>query len=650
MKIALVCAFMWMLPVQKAFCEEPDIFDFFAAEAEAIRVVTASRLPLSVRQAPATVYVVTGEELLQMGIQTLWDALRSVPGVDVMATRTFYGEVSIRGLNKALNNRTLVLLDGKPVLNGPFDSTFWEGLPVAINAIDRIEVALGPASALYGANAINGVINIITKTPEQLKGGAARYAVGQRRTHLTDAAYGNRKGGMGYLTGVEYRATHQFEHADRRASAVGKVHGRVDIDLPGDTRMSFSGGLSDYQTQFAIGVSPATYDGTTGFVRADMYRKGTHLRTYWNREQPRFLDLASATVPEIRLDSREVLLEQTFALNARHSLVVGGSGRHNAIQSNVYSPERVRQTLWALFVEYAWQPAPNWTVISSGRVDRYALTGWMVSPRASLVYSPTAQHVFRLATGTAFRNPTLTESYLMQEQFIQTPFNLQATFELVGNVALEPERVRQVEAAYTGRFGPLRTTAVGFHYRLDKMIGVGKFALVPEALPQLRARAQYQNIDDRVRAWGGELGFEIEARPGAVLFANYAYQHIRGTFEFQVAENGGPAHKVNGGMRLRRGGFSTSLWAHGVARTAWSDASALNLAAQYSQIDGYVLLNIGAGYAFSGALEGLSLGLQVFNVTDKIHYQTLPARSDVEPGLSGEIMRRRLTAAMSCRF
>ena len=162
------------------WAQQDDIFDFFEAEAEAIRLVTASRLPQSARWTPATVYVVTAEDIEASGARTFWDALRGVPGVDVMATRTFYGEVSIRGLNRALGTRTLVLLDGRTVLNGPFDATFWEGLPVGLGEVDRIEVVEGPASALYGANAVNGVVNIITKAAEASGGGKATYGLGER--------------------------------------------------------------------------------------------------------------------------------------------------------------------------------------------------------------------------------------------------------------------------------------------------------------------------------------------------------------------------------------------------------------------------------------------------------------------------------------
>ena len=106
---------------------QDDILEFFEQEA---RVVTASRQPHPLHQSPATVYVLTREEIIASGAQMLWEVLRPVPGVDVMHSETFQGTVSIRGVNKVLNNRTLVLLDGKPVLSGYYDRVAWENIPI----------------------------------------------------------------------------------------------------------------------------------------------------------------------------------------------------------------------------------------------------------------------------------------------------------------------------------------------------------------------------------------------------------------------------------------------------------------------------------------------------------------------------------------
>jgi len=230
---------------------QDDIFDFFAEEAKAVQTVTASRLPLSVRQSPATVHVVTGEDIRAMGAQTLWDALRGVPGVDVMATRAFYGEVSLRGLNRAANNRTLVLLDGRSVIGGPFDSTHWEALSITPKAVDRIEVVLGPASALYGANAETGVINIITREPAE--GGDIQFGFGEQHTHLSSLSYGVQKDALRFKTHVGWRSANGFENPDQDASDAMTVHAQLRYDGSRDEQVQVSGGLSDYESTFSFG-------------------------------------------------------------------------------------------------------------------------------------------------------------------------------------------------------------------------------------------------------------------------------------------------------------------------------------------------------------------------------------------------------------
>jgi len=133
-----------------------------------------------------------------------------LPGLDVMHSETFQGEVSIRGLNKSLNNRMLVLLDGKPVLNGYYDKVAWESIPIGVEEIDRIEVVEGPVSALYGANAVNGVINIISRTPGQLAGGVVRLTAGQRDTYLGNALYGMRRGNLDGKISLGRRTTNLY--------------------------------------------------------------------------------------------------------------------------------------------------------------------------------------------------------------------------------------------------------------------------------------------------------------------------------------------------------------------------------------------------------------------------------------------------------
>lgn len=226
--------------------------------------------------------MVTRQDLDAYGTFNLWDALRGVPGVDVSTTRAADGIVSIRGLTKENNNRTLILLNGRRALDGFVESLNWESLPVTLDEIDRIEIVEGPASALYGGNAISGVINIITRQPGQAEGLSVSLTGGSRETGRASALYGHTAGGLEVTASGEFSTSNQFEASHRSANQV--VRGRTQIRYdPGDGRvLSFSAGGSDLRTQVSQGGLGSTYeDGSRGFVRAD-YIQGNHrLRASW---------------------------------------------------------------------------------------------------------------------------------------------------------------------------------------------------------------------------------------------------------------------------------------------------------------------------------------------------------------------------------
>lgn len=189
--------------------------------------------------------MVTRQDLDAYGTFNQWDALRGVPGVDVSTTRAADGIVSIRGLTKENNNRTLILLNGRRALDGFVESLNWESLPVTLDEIDRIEIVEGPASALYGGNAISGVINIITRQPGQAEGLSVSLTGGSRETGRASALYGHTAGGLEVTASGEFSTSNQFEASHRSANQV--VRGRTQIRYdPGDGRvLSFSAGGSD---------------------------------------------------------------------------------------------------------------------------------------------------------------------------------------------------------------------------------------------------------------------------------------------------------------------------------------------------------------------------------------------------------------------
>jgi len=190
---------------------------FFKVESDV--VTSVSRHPESLWGAAAAIHVITGEEISLSGAESLTDALRMVPGLDVAAVDRNMVAVSARGMAFIFADKMLVLLDGRPIYTPVFGGTIWHEWNTFMPDIDRIEVIRGPGGALWGANAMNGVINIITKSAEDTQGGLARVLGGARNLAQGELRYGGRFGSF------EYRVFGRSADDDGFKSRVG---GRID--------------------------------------------------------------------------------------------------------------------------------------------------------------------------------------------------------------------------------------------------------------------------------------------------------------------------------------------------------------------------------------------------------------------------------------
>ncbi|MFQ5598998.1 MAG: TonB-dependent receptor plug domain-containing protein [Candidatus Krumholzibacteriia bacterium] len=628
----------------RANAQGAEDFEFFAVEAE---VISASHRPQPIHLAPATVYVVSHEDIMTSGAQTLWDALRAVPGVDVVTTRTFQGEVGIRGLNRAVNNRTLVLLDGKTVLNGFADWVTWESIPVVLDEIDRIEVVEGAVSALHGANAVNGVINIITRSPENLPRGLVRYSSGQHSTNLGTAILTGWSSQADYKLSVGWRATNQFGNREALSSEVSKLHTQLRWRPSARTELGATAGFANVNTDLTTGSLGAAFDdGPTGFGRIDLRLRDTQLRAFWNRGRTFFRGLNALREPQEHYDTYDVSLQRTFDLPGLNALVVGGGYRHNTLRSMSADPSYVRQDLAAAFFEDTWSATPRLSFVISARLDRHPLTHWVLSPRGTAIFHPSPRNVFRISGGSSFRNPTLLENFLAFSQAspnpgteIPNPPYETIRTSLVGNLQLEPERLQLYEVAYQARLGKLRTTITGYRYRLADMIRTSETVDLSSP-PTLDLTTSFVNRGE-IHAVGGEWAGDLRISRNVRTHLNYSYQSLRG-------ETAYPRHKVNGGIRLTARGLTASLWAHWTDKSFWSKS--LRPGSEVGRVESYGLLNSYFGYRFSGHLRGLEVGLSAFNLANNEHYQILPALGQGEPGQNGEIIRSRWLVSASYRL
>src|SRR5712675_3482316 len=154
--------------------------DLSLEELSNIQITSVSKRAERLSDAPASVFVITGDEIRRSGATSLPEALRLAPNLQVARASANGWAISARGFNSASANKLLVLIDGRSVYSPLFSGVFWDVQDLMLEDIDRIEVISGPGGTLWGTNAVNGVINVITRSAKNTQGGLAAVGGGNR--------------------------------------------------------------------------------------------------------------------------------------------------------------------------------------------------------------------------------------------------------------------------------------------------------------------------------------------------------------------------------------------------------------------------------------------------------------------------------------
>ena len=176
----------------------PALADLSIEDLGAIRVTSVSRQPEPLSDAPASIYVITRDDIRRAGITSLPEALRLAPNLQVARMDSVQYAITARGFNNAVGNKLLVMIDGRTVYTPLFSGVFWDQQDVLLSDVDRIEVISGPGATLWGANAVNGVINVITRSTTETQGARATLQTGSSG-RLASGRYGGELGDNGHF-------------------------------------------------------------------------------------------------------------------------------------------------------------------------------------------------------------------------------------------------------------------------------------------------------------------------------------------------------------------------------------------------------------------------------------------------------------------
>ncbi len=256
-------------------------------ELSQIEVTTPSKEPVRAFRTAAAIYVITGEDIRRSGATCIPEALRLAPGVEVARIDSNSWSIGIRGFGSNLSRSVLVLIDGRTVYTPLFDGTYWEVQDTMMEDIDRIEVIRGPGGTIWGPNAVNGVINVITKNTKDTQGALVSAGGGSFEQGFLEARYGGGNGtnlnyrvyGKGFTRGPEYHPDgNNFD--DWRSTQAGF---RLDWEKDKRDTLTFQGDIYDEKAGESVQATSYTPPYSQTIVNANALLSGENLMARWDR-------------------------------------------------------------------------------------------------------------------------------------------------------------------------------------------------------------------------------------------------------------------------------------------------------------------------------------------------------------------------------
>ncbi len=397
-----------------------------------IKVTSASKKEQKLSHVAAAIFVITQDDIQHSGATNIPDVLRMAPGVDVAQIDANHWAISIRGSNATYANKVLVLIDGRSVYSDSFSGVFWDQQDVPLEDIDRVEVIRGPGGTIWGANAVNGVINIITKDSRETHGGLISAGGGTATPADTLAQYGGAAGSNG-----SYRVFGRYFDVNNAATPGGQsatdgwhgAHGgfRTDWDLSqtdklsveGDM-MSTAGGENVYEIFPNIPLATNLNEPVTNIV-GDMMARWEHtlangsqtsLQVYYDyvhRFGDEGVDQHSHTL--------DVEFQDHLSLGSRHDIVWGLNYRVDDISlvgttaySYQFDPSHRLDNLETGFLQDEIAITKSVFLTLGSKFEHNAYTGFEYEPSAQLLWTPSARQTLWASASRAIRQPAMLDT------------------------------------------------------------------------------------------------------------------------------------------------------------------------------------------------------------------------------------------------
>ncbi len=681
-------------------------------------VVTASRTEQRLHEVPAAITVLSGDLLEEIPADDYGDFLRNAPGVNVSQTSARDISVTSRGATNTLATSQLVLMDNRTLYLDFFGFVMWDFVPLDTKEIKQIEVVNGPGSAVWGANAMTGVINLITKTPREMQGTSITLGAGDFGTLYGGVTHAGATDKMGYKISGSYYEQDPFDRPmgiipgsvgplnptgtpyppfQNKGTSQPKFNFRFDWDSKPGTLVGFSGGYAGTDGIIHTGIGP--FDINSGsnmsFVKFDWQKQAQRATFFTNLLDGDAVNLLSRDLAgrpiQFFFESTTYDLDysNTKVFGTKNILTYGAKARRNDFDLSI-APQGDKRDEYGVFVQDEILFSDKWRWLIGARWDDIDPIGSVVSPRTTLMFSPTPSSTFRVSYNRAFRSPSMINNFLdvgivtgalvdprliaaglapgVPCEFVLTtctPFFQILPVRAVGNPLVTEEQLTAYEVGYVGTYGNGVTFTVSVYENETKdstdfftrdffspfnpppgwpafILGTPIPAVPPGVFPSVQSYRNVGEIVDR----GVEIGFQKRPRDSNwSYFFNYSWQDTpevtgiaperlpNGTLVTALGVP--PEHRANLGFSWDGGKFFFNGNVNYVDEAFWTDVLDARF---WGPTDSYTAVNIGLGVRFGD--DKYKFTVNGTNVTDE----------DIQQHVFGDIIGTKVTGQLVVRF
>jgi iron complex outermembrane receptor protein len=518
-------------------------------ELSLVKVTTVSNTPQSLLKVAAAVYVISQEEIRRSGMTNVADLLRLVPGLSVARLGGSQWAVSSRGFNGRFANKLLVLIDGRSIYTPIFSGVYWDMCMPLLGDIDRIEVIRGPGASVWGANAVNGVINIITKVSTETQGLTVTAGGG-----TMERAFGQLRVGGKLSEGISYRG--YMSGSDRSALETPGGHSAEDgsSDQQGGFRIDGLTRNGGWQLEGDIFQSrrdevSSLYNGEPGaggqsVPSASFPGTASDLAFEWRRNVTETSDLritayyASMNRPETNITTElartaDFEIQYHFFAPRNQEISVGLADRVIsekvvAMGPFLFTPDQESYQLASGFAQDEIHLMNERLLLTLGaKIEHSIFGGWQPQPTARLLWAPNKRNSAWLSFSRATRTPSFYEEAIAAETGppAMTPLGIPMQGVLFGSPHLAPEILEGFEAGYraqpSARFSIDIATFYNLYHQLTS-VNPGAPSIVRAPQPYLLVPLVFSN-SFRAQVAGGEATLTYHPFARWKVAGSYSY-------------------------------------------------------------------------------------------------------------------------------